>query len=276
MLTMRHCAFAVASTLATVAATAALSPAASANAFTGTYDGWTYIQDATHDSTGGRNKYEIFGLASKQVGNQLHFAINANMGLAGVHESRAADKNISFGDLFLHFDNGKQFGIRFAPGNDSGVNKTGVFTDITTKDVTAQNAGWARQTQYKNNQPDARFYGDERDDDFFSNSAHRAAATVIKTGDFIGEITAPKVDLLDFSKAFGGAQVGKETVGFSFDLTPAMVGRFDAKLLLECINDGIALTSETTKVPEPASVLGLVGVAALAGTQIRRKKAQQA
>ena len=275
MFTMRHCAFAVASTLATVAATAAFAPAASANAFTGTYDGWTYIQDATHDSTGGRHKYEIFGLASKQVGNQLHFAINANMGLEGVNENRADDGNISFGDLFLHFDDAT-FGIRFAESNDSGVTGTGVFADVTTKDVTEENAGWARQTQYKKNQTDARFYGDERDDDFFSNSAHRAAATVINTGNYIGAITAPKIDLLDFSKAFGGAApVGKNTVGFSFDLTPAMVGRFDAELLLECINDGLALTAETTKVPEPASLLGLVSVAALAGTQIRRKKAQQ-
>ena len=223
MFTSRHCAFAVASTLTTVAATALIAPAASANAFTGTYDGWTYIQDAAYDSTGGRHKYEIFGLAAKQVGHQLQVAINANMGLAGEYEGRAADNNISFGDLLLKFDQAT-YGVRFAPGNDSEVTGTGVFANITTKDVTAANAGWSRRTSYKSNQPDARFYGDARDDAFFGNNAYRSTATVMASGTKVGDISDLNSGLLDFSAAFGGAPVGTDTVGFAFDLTLAWWG----------------------------------------------------
>jgi hypothetical protein len=275
MLTLKQFALAATTTLTTVASTAVFSPTASANPFTGTSDGWTYIQDAAYDSTGGRNKFEIFGMAYQQVGNSLMFSINANLGVNGVYWGAAANDNINFGDMILDFGS-TQYGVRFAQDNDSGVSEYGLYADITTKDVTATNQGWETQKKYSNNAKGERFYGDSRDAAYFSNTDKRKAETVIASGTKVADdgfryLSAS--ELLDFGAAFNTTNIGSQTFGFAFNLTEDMVGAFDAKLLLECINDGLAITGDLADVPEPASVLGLFAIAGLAGARLRRRAA---
>ena len=246
------------------------------------YDGWTFARDSFNDGTGGEG-FEIYGLAFKQEGNIFSVAFNAGTSLAGTAFRSAADGNVGWGDLFLSVGD-TEYGIRFAETNDSGVSELGVYENITTKDVTAANAGWSSFESYANYVgDDASFYGDERDEAFFDNDAHRQSGNVLATGDKIADIAfLGASELLDFSAAFGGVDVGAYTFGFNFELAAGMTGDFLLHALLECINDGIALDGsfETAlvggggeAVPEPASAiaLGLVGAIA-AGKTLRQRR----
>lgn len=85
---------------------------------------WTYVTDSFTDGsdvTGrGGNAYEMYGMAFKQVGDEIFFAVNANTNRDGNVASTAKDGHIGFGDLMLSFANGSVFGINFASLNDSG------------------------------------------------------------------------------------------------------------------------------------------------------------
>ena len=271
------------SAIATTVAVTAIAPVATA--FTGTHDGWTYFQDSAYDSTGGRAKFEMFGIAYKQDGDTISIAINSNMGLGGSAVAQSADGNTGYGDLMLNFGD-TQYGIRFAGANDSGVSGTGVFENITTTDVTAANDGWSSFESYANSVgSNATHFGDERDAAFFANDAHRQSGNVLASGDWVGGLTTLGMgELLDFGAAFGGAEIGTETFGFSFRRTEEMVGDFTLALLLECINDGLALDGslmasepeieDPTGVPEPAGVVGLLGAVIFGGSKLRRHDAE--
>jgi hypothetical protein len=255
---------------------AMLAPAASANPFVSTYDGWTVVQDSANDSTGGVNKFELFGLAYKQVGDNLQFALSSNMSLDG---SYYTDTTVGHGDLILNFG-GTEYGIRFAGTNESGVSGTGLYGGITRTDVTANNYGHASQNAYANQASNERFYGDARDAAFFANTAERSSGNVMASGTKLSDLTTLDASsLLDFSAAFGGAAVGTNTIGFSVARTASMVGEFTMEYLLECINDGVALTAsvketDNTEVPEPAGLLSLLALAT-AGLKLRRRDASE-
>ncbi|MEM6503435.1 MAG: XDD3 family exosortase-dependent surface protein [Cyanobacteria bacterium P01_C01_bin.89] len=276
------------STLAAATAVVSIAPIASANPFVGNHDGWTYIQDSTNDGTGGNGIFEVFGMAYKQDGNTLSFAINSAMGIEGNYWGGAADKNVGYGDLMLNFG-GTEYGVRFAGTNDSGVAEAGLYSDITTMDVTSTNSGWSTTAKYekyvrKNMKGEARFFGDERDEAIFDSTAKRQSGNVLQSGTKVGDIAMlTSENLLNFDAAFGGAETGAETFGFSFEMTEEMSGEFIAKLWLECINDGLGMDGFITQmvvedpvvpaeVPEPTGMLGLLGATVFGGSQLRRRR----
>lgn len=268
------------STLAAAATVAAIAPTASAYSLTGTHGDWTYMQDSTDDGTGGNGIFEVHGMAYKQEGNILSFALNADIGINGHYRDRAKDDNIGWGDLVLTFGD-VEYGVRFAGTNDSGVSETGLYSDITRKDVTKDNNGWKKFKDYANYVGDeATHFGDERDDAHFANKAKRKSGNVLKKGTHEGDVTLlGSSELLDFNAAFGGDETGDYTFGFSFEMTEEMTGEFIAELWLECINDSIALdgivaskiTTPPVGVPEPTALLGLLGATAFGGTRLRRR-----
>jgi hypothetical protein len=133
---------------------------------------WTYVNDSVRDGTDGSlsgggggggvgrsSAFEFFGMAFKEVGNEVFIGINSNLDITGQSNSRAADKNIGYGDLFFNFTSGtlheasaqqQLFGIRFAGTNDSGVSETGVYSNVTGMNVTSINNGWSKFNDYKN------------------------------------------------------------------------------------------------------------------------------
>ncbi|MGD1850533.1 MAG: XDD3 family exosortase-dependent surface protein, partial [Cyanophyceae cyanobacterium] len=171
---MRRLTSTLISTLAAATAVVSIAPIASANPFVGTHDGWTYFQDSANDGTGGNGIFEMYGMAYKQNGNTLSFAINSAMGIEGNYWNGAADNNVGYGDLMLNFG-GTKYGVRFSDSNDSGVAETGLYSDITTMDVTSTNSGWKSAKAYEsyvrnNMNGEARFYGDEREEAIFNNT----------------------------------------------------------------------------------------------------------
>ena len=251
-------------------------------AVAGEYDGWTFARDSFNDETGGPD-FEIYGVAFKQEGNIFSFAFNANTARTGVSAPFAFDGNIGWGDLIFSAG-GSQYGVKFAD-NDSGVTELGLYADITTKDVTFENFGWDTQRDYAAavalNGGTPVFFGDDRDTAFFNDTSVQQAEQVIATGTKVGDIAdLDASELLDFSAAFGGVAVGAHTFGFSFELAFGMTGNFLMHVLLECINDGIALDgtfltaggSAPIGAPEPGSAIALGLMAAIAtGTALRRR-----
>jgi hypothetical protein len=127
---------------------------------------WTYVNDSVRDGTDGSlsgvgrsSAFEFFGMAFKEVGNEVFIGINSNLDITGQSNSRAADKNIGYGDLFFNFTSGtlheasaqqQLFGIRFAGTNDSGVSETGVYSNVKGMNVSSVNSGWSNFNKYKN------------------------------------------------------------------------------------------------------------------------------
>jgi hypothetical protein len=108
---------------------------------------WNIVLDSFNDGTtggvvGSLSDYEMFGMAAKVVDGQAYFAINANLGLEGKN-------GVTYGDLFFNFSDmtfkdasaaSKLFAVRFAP-NDAGVEKYGVYENVTAKGVAKTNSG---------------------------------------------------------------------------------------------------------------------------------------
>ena len=119
-------------------------------------NGWNYAIDSFNDGvTGpqiGGGEFEFYGIAIKETSDTAFIAINSNLNLAGYADPLAQRGNINYGDLFFNFSgqnfntanaNSSLFGIRFAAGNDSGVATTGVYRDVTAKNVTQLTLGLA-------------------------------------------------------------------------------------------------------------------------------------
>lgn len=128
---------------------------------------WIYVNDSARDGTDGSldgvgrsSAFEFFGMAFKEVGNEVFIGINSNLDITGQYRSNVSDdQNIGYGDLFFNFTSGtlheasaqqQLFGIRFAGTNDSGVSETGVYSNVTGMNVTSINNGWSKFNDYKN------------------------------------------------------------------------------------------------------------------------------
>jgi hypothetical protein len=298
------------------------------------YGGWNYAIDSFTDSSSasgrGGTEFEIYGMAYKQVGDNMYFAVNANAGRDGNESSNAKDGHIGFGDLMLSFANGKTFGVNFATLNDSGVNDgkrtttnvdrsqalgNGLYSDITTKDMTAVSSGYSSMASFVGSGSKAygHSFGDVDPTTLAYYNQSRSAPTNIATGTKQGDVlfhgdgsgldlnfgaglaadaAANSLTNLNDPNAtqaalgrngVNTAKLGSETFVFSFQRTADMVGDFTASLLFECINDGIALkgtvalasAKSEATVPEPGSAIAIAFVG-LSMAGLRRRRAQSA
>jgi len=258
------------------------------------YNGWNYAIDSFNDGSGGE-AYNIRGMALKEEGSSIFVALTGGTPLTGVSNSRAADGNIGWGDLFFNFSGtnfqsaqGNVFGIRFAGTNDSGVASTGVYAGVTGKSVTLENHGYGSLKQYYNSgfnktntlgtdlPTTAAVYSYLYPTNVASTptTSNTPILPVIGSGTKIGDINilaSSALTGLDFGH-FGA--VGSQTFGFSFDRSdlPAGGGNFIAHLFLECGNDGVALAGTLSEVPEPTGILGLAVVGMLGSASWLRRK----
>ncbi|MEG4801083.1 PEP-CTERM sorting domain-containing protein [Microcoleus sp. ARI1-B5] len=254
-------------------------------------NGWNYAIDSFNDGvTGpqiGGGEFEFYGIAVKETSDTAFIAINSNLSLAGYADSAAQSGNINYGDLFFNFSgqnfntanaNRSLFAVRFAEGNDSGVATTGVYSNVTAKNVTKTNSGFTNLNQF-NTVVAARggtpSMGDlAATDPYLEQTGNWTVLNSIAAGTKVGEInflTPATLSALGLNFAQFNA-VGSQTIGFSFNKSSMPSGSYIANFFAECANDAIAIKGEFEAVPEPSTWLGtLAGVSFLGMGAAKRK-----
>jgi hypothetical protein len=254
-------------------------------------NGWNYAIDSFNDGvTGGQvggGDFEFYGIAIKETSDTAFIAINSNLSLAGYATSGAERGNVNYGDLFFNFSgqnfntanaNGSLFAVRFAAGNDSGVETTGVYTNVTAKSVTQTNLGFTNLNQYNTrvaSQGGTPSMGDlAATDPYFEQTGNTTVLNSIATGTKVGEInflTPATLSALGLNFAQFNA-VGSQTIGFSFNKSSMPSGNYIANFFAECANDAIAIQGSFEAVPEPSTWFGtLVGLSFLGIGAAKRK-----
>jgi hypothetical protein len=240
--------------------------------------GWDYAIDSFNDGVNGAqvggNVYEFFGMASKEEGDNLFIALNANMPLTGANAPLAQDGVISWGDLFFNFSGnnfstastkGSLYAIRFAQSNNSNVPTLGVYRHVTATSVTAINSGFPSLSSYNNYVQSAGKTPSLADlpanTSYFNQTG--PVLNAIDTGNFVTGISfLNSTQLSQLGLNFNQFDAkGSETIGFSFERNALPAGKFVANIFAECANDSMVLLGETKSVPEPLPLLGsLVGM----------------
>ena len=254
-------------------------------------NGWNYAIDSFNDGvTGpqiGGGEFEFYGIAVKETSDTAFIAINSNLSLAGYADSAVQRGNINYGDLFFNFSgqnfntanaNGSLFGIRFADGNDSGVATTGVYSNVTAKNVTKTNSGFLNLSQYNitvESHGGTPSMGDlAATDPYFQQTGNWTVLNSIDSGTKVADInflTPDNLSALGLNFAQFNA-VGSQTIGFSFNKSAMPSGSYVANLFAECANDAIAIKGEFEAVPEPSTWFGtLVGLGFLGMGAAKRK-----
>jgi hypothetical protein len=263
-------------------------------------NGWNYAIDSFNDGvTGpqiGGGEFEFYSIAIKETSDTAFIAINSNLSLAGYASPLAQRGNINYGDLFFNFSgqnfntanaNGSLFGIRFAEGNDSSVPTTGVYSNVTAKNVTQINSGFTNLSLFNERVQSAGGTPSMGDlaatDPYFEQTGNWTVLNSIATGTKVGDInllTPATLNALGLNFAQFNA-VGSQTIGFSFNKSSMPSGNYIANFFAECANDAIAIKGSFEQgsaepVPEPATIFGtLVGLSFLgigaAKRQIKRK-----
>lgn len=253
------------------------------------YQDWNYAIDSFNDGAdagtyGANSGFEFYGMAMTERDGKVYIGINSNLGLGG--DAGGNPDVIYYGDLFFNFTgnglddaNGSLYGIHFDPGadSDSGVSEAGVYSNVTGKNVAADNFGFKSMTTHHNDTPDGATMADlSSRDDYFQSGVNEdwKALNSIASGTKIGGIDMlDAVALQAVGLDFGNFDAtGSQTFGFSFDRSLLPDGDFIAHVFAECINDGMALegslvasaSADPESVPEPASVLGMLAVSGLA------------
>ena len=262
---------------------------------------WNYTIDSFQDGSGGQ-KYDIKGMAIKETADSIFVALTGGTPLAGHTDTRAVGDSIGWGDAFFNFS-GKDFqtaladgdiiGVKFAEENDTDL-ATGVYQVDSLTSITTQNRGYSNLKKYFNKFGDKANMGDLQTHDeayrylYGDAVANNPTRQNTKLNNVIGSGTRlGDVELLNFAgltsegldfAAVPGGMFDTHTFGFRFDRSyvDGLSDEYIAHLLLECANDGIALTGEFQPVPESASSLfGFAAVGlALAGTGLKRRKQQ--
>lgn len=271
-------------------------------------NGWNYSIDSFNDGSGpggtrgADSAFEFYGLAIKETNDRVYVGINSNLNLGGEYHRPAADDYIHYGDLFFNFTGedladaqGQDnfFGIKFDAGNDSDVG-VGVYSNVTTKNVTRTNSGWSTLKAHDNwaNRGGTASMGDLSNStqvggDHYFQQERRSISTSISSGTFQGGIEMLEGGALtsmglNFQSVDAAVQ-GDHTFGFSFARDLMVDGDYVAHLFAECINDGIAIAGnlprieipevpEATDVPEPALAMGLFLMGGLGLLKTGRKK----
>lgn len=274
-------------------------------------NGWNYAIDSFNDGSelgrrGANSIYEFYGLAIKETADRVYVGLNSNMSLGGQYYNPAADDYIHYGDLFFNFTGddlagaeGNLFAIKFDAGNDSGVSETGVYGNVFSKNVAAQNSGFDSMNSHRNwanNGGTASMGGLDHqtqmsNGDYYFQQGKNSVSTSIQSGVFLGGIErldggALTALGLNFQSVNAAVQ-GTHTFGFSFARDLMIDGEYVAHLFAECINDGIAIAGSLTRVeipdpidpaavPEPALATGLFLVGGLGLLKSREKKTANA
>ncbi|MBO9997714.1 MAG: PEP-CTERM sorting domain-containing protein [Cyanobacteria bacterium SID2] len=266
---------------------------------------WTYQADSFTDKSGD-STMEVFGMAYRDDGDTVTFALNANTPLTGSwsyqNYRQVKDGNVGWGDLFINlnpnqalnqsFASGEVLGIRFAGTNDSGIDgdvysysntpgETGIYAGVTGKSVASYNLGYSSLSRWENNVSGAS-YGDSRlNKDYFgdSNAKNVIASYTERLGDIelISDVAGLELDWLG-----NMGKQGSQTIAFSFDRALLGDNQVDwiASAFLECFNDGVGMygtfeeipdtPDDNVEVPEP-SMLMAFGLVGLVGIRSRRR-----
>jgi hypothetical protein len=287
---------------------------------------WQYARDAAGDSldlSGGRS-FDILGMGILDDGQNITIGISANMGIGGhnVDNNRVCsgstcypvpNGNIGWGDLFFDFtgnrefgtsnDNRQLFGVRFAPGNDSGVS-LGVYRNVYGVGVQTSNAGYRNLGRHYNSLPTAHQQATTNVGDLAWNDTYwggnggrftysvntESMPNVIASGERIGDVNLLDQNAL-LANGFSGNLGGSQLFGFQFARSLFPNGQFIATLLEECLNDAIALRGNltpppvvppppppeppATSVPEPSSIVALTTLGAFLAQKRFSKNANQ-
>lgn len=286
-------------TVGTVAAMSVLSPAARAGSL------WTYQADSFTDKSGD-DSMEVFGMAYRDDGDTVTFALNGGMALGGSYQnfSQVKDNYINWGDLFINlnptqslnqsFQTGEVIGIRFDGTNDSGIDgdvntysstpgETGVYMGVTGKSVAGANYGYSSLSSWENSVT-GESYGDASlDKNYFGDS--NAKNVISSYNERLGNVNLiADTSSLDLDWTGNIGDEGEHTIAFSFDRS--LLGQeqteWIASAFLECFNDGVGMRGtfaavpdepgDVADVPEPSMLMAL-GLMGLAGVKSRRQKA---
>jgi hypothetical protein len=283
---------------ATVAAVMGMAPAQAGTL----HNGWTYSIDSFNDGTEGNvvgknSKFEFYGMAYRQVGKNIEFAINSNLDWDQAYQySGARNGNIGYGDLMLNFGDqtsftaaetaNKMYGVRFDGDNDSRVNGQNgglaLYSNVKTQSLTTVNAGYSSVGQHAStikNLGGVDSYGDLAVSTSYFGAQTAAAQTHIKTGTLAQNLSGITTSFANTGLDFGHFKAtGTKTFGFTLDASKMPTGKFMASLFAECGNDGIVLSGEikdlksSTKVPEASSSAGLMAIGAMAAAAALRRK----
>ena len=259
-------------------------------------NGWNYAIDSFNDGvTGaqiGGGEFEFYGIAVTETSDRAFIAINSNLSLAGYADPLAQKGNINYGDLFFNFSgqnfntanaNRSLFGIRFAAGNDSSAATTGVYSNVTAKNVTQINSGFTNLTEYNDRVRSAGGTPSMGDvgvtDPYFEQTGNWTVLNSIATGTKVAEInylTPAALSAMGLNFAQFNAR-GSQTIGFSFDKSAIPSGAYIANLFAECANDAIAIkgtfeAASAEAVPEPGTVLGTLAGFAIMGVRGAKRK----
>ena len=255
-------------------------------------NGWNYARDDySYDGTDGGNlsstsRYDIYGIGVKQVNNEIWVGINTSMLLTGISNSRAADRNIGWGDLFLDFTGGNSFasaqgsllGIRFADTNDSSAATTGVYAGVTGKSVTSINNGYPSLNEYAKSVTGAKIgdLGAALNNPYYAAYASANVPNEIGTYSLrVGDVTALLASQLNDLPGLNLAGNNANKFGFKFTAPTGYSSNFLGSLFLECINDSVAIQGNIRAVPVPPAIAGILAAGAFGGWRAARRKKQQ-
>jgi hypothetical protein len=292
---------------AMVATVAAFMGAAPAQAGT-LHNGWTYSIDSFNDGTEGNvvgknSKFEFYGMAYRQVGKNIEFAINSNLDWDQAYKySGAKNGSIGYGDMMINFGKNvdgsqanfaageaasKMYAVHFDADNDTRIGGKsvglGLYSGVKTESLTTVNAGYESVAQHaatikKLGGVDS--YGDLAVTTSYFGAQTAAAQTHMKSGTLQQGINGITTNFANTGLDFGHFKaIGTKTFGFTLDASKMPTGKFMASLFAECGNDGIALMGEIkdlksvpTKVPEGSSSAGIMAIGAMVATAAMRRK----
>lgn len=260
---------------------------------------WTYTLDSFNDGTeaqtvGDASTFEIYGMAYRQQGRTLTFALNSNLAVNQLYErpNTALNNSINYGDLLLNFSSESSFsaasadslyGIRFDAANDTALS-LGLYGNVTPQSLASVNDGYASFALYDEavqtlgGEPSM---GGIEQTPYFDPA--EAPPTHIASGNYLGAVQLLDAAALSGLSFADWGAVGQHTFGFSIDAGLLPAKEFIAHLLTECANDGIAFASEiampVVQVPEPpqsipdrSSAMPILGASLGLGWILRRRR----
>lgn len=260
--------------------------------------GWNYSTGLKSNGSGG-DAYALTGLAIKQDANNVYIAINGGTDpTKGNYNSRSANNNINYGDLFFNFTGNNfatanaaksLFGVHFAaaPGTAGAIVQMGLYSNVQAKSVALTHNGYSSLQQYFNNGfGSQQTQGTDLDTKeetkaYYGNNGTGPIYNVIDKGTKVANISPLTAAVLSTNLGLNFGKYGANsayTFGFQVDKSLLPTGDFMANLFYECGNSGIAVAGSiipgANPVPEPTTMLGLAlgGIGLVAGKMKQRRQ----